>query len=428
MALIQQIKDINYETGKQLSYTVSYAEGPRLEAMRKAKIYSTISEKTGRFFEKLCFSPIEKIWESFAAKKYIKAIISTTLFTSLLFSAFFFSTFISIYATISLASLLLLMMSLSLLARNFRPNFTYLYNATADKHEEKHDSELTITSWNVALLPDRLVASNGLRPSTIRSKEIAAHLLQNQSDILLLQEVFGKTEAENLLEGETGLSSAYPHIICNVGSDLPGVNSGLTIASKYPISEVRFLRFPQKAASDALSDKGCLFVKIRLPNDTFKWIATTHLQATYDDKMDSATTPKQKASIKKLESVRNEQAKTLSHYLEQNPDIANDLILGGDLNVASSKQLDESQEERKDNEMKTFQDSLISPQLHQRLTLHVTKDITTAEKENGHIAHCEQNLDHFLLSQSYDIGRPTVSINDKISSDHKLLQTILKLL
>ncbi|XP_013923593.1 PREDICTED: sphingomyelin phosphodiesterase 3 isoform X2 [Thamnophis sirtalis] len=110
-------------------------------------------------------------------------------------------------------------------------------------------------------------------------------------DILCLQEVFDPRASAQLCRF---LGPRFEHIIYDVGtyglqgcSALKLLNSGLFLASRYPLLAVEFQCYPNAAGEDALSAKGLLCVQVQLAacqgRRVVGYLNCTHLQATEAD-------------------------------------------------------------------------------------------------------------------------------------------------
>ncbi|XP_068616427.1 sphingomyelin phosphodiesterase 5 [Brachionichthys hirsutus] len=110
-------------------------------------------------------------------------------------------------------------------------------------------------------------------------------------DILCLEEVFDKRAAQKLKQV---LKPAFGHILYDVGvyacqppclcSSFKFFNSGLFVASRFPVLEARYHCFPNSRGEDALAAKGLLSVKVLIkqnPNHktTVGYFNCTHLHA-----------------------------------------------------------------------------------------------------------------------------------------------------
>ncbi|TRY93642.1 hypothetical protein DNTS_029709 [Danionella cerebrum] len=98
--------------------------------------------------------------------------------------------------------------------------------------------------------------------------EISAFFPANL-DFLCLQEVFDRRAADRL---RRQLHRYFPFVISDVGrygwkgccSRFKFLNSGLLLASRYPILDVRYECFPNGRSEDALAAKGVLFAKVQV--------------------------------------------------------------------------------------------------------------------------------------------------------------------
>ena len=146
---------------------------------------------------------------------------------------------------------------------------------------------LHIMTYNTGLMPNYIRNINDLRSSNTRAKEISENILHNQDiqpDIICFQEVFDRKASGHLLEK---LKDNYSNIVYNVAPSEIGLNSGLAIASKFPILDVSFRKFKNLAGEDALSNKGILRAIVDLGNGKSATIYNTHLQAKTGEKYDN---------------------------------------------------------------------------------------------------------------------------------------------
>ena len=87
-------------------------------------------------------------------------------------------------------------------------------------------------------------------------------------DFLALQEVFDHGSTTRLRQQ---LHRYFPYVLSDVGrygwkgccSRFKFLNSGLMLASRYPILDARFQCYPNGRGEDALASKGALFAKVR---------------------------------------------------------------------------------------------------------------------------------------------------------------------
>ncbi|XP_055559887.1 sphingomyelin phosphodiesterase 5-like isoform X1 [Falco biarmicus] len=158
------------------------------------------------------------------------------------------------------------------------------------------------------------------------------------ADFICLQEVFDG-RATTCLRQQLG--SIFPHIVSEVGAlglwgrRLKLLNSGLFLASRYPLLAVRYHGFPNGAREDALAAKGLLVVQVLLGSvqgqRVVGYIGCTHLQAPAADA-----------------AIRDEQLTLGLHWLqlfreeqEQRGDVVAFDIFCGDLNFDNCSRGDE---------------------------------------------------------------------------------------
>ncbi|KAG7468487.1 hypothetical protein MATL_G00143260 [Megalops atlanticus] len=122
--------------------------------------------------------------------------------------------------------------------------------------------------------------------------EISAFFPANL-DFLCLQEVFDRRAAFKLRQQ---LHHYFPFMLSDVGryawkgccSQFKFLNSGLLLASRYPILDAEYQCYPNGRAEDALAAKGALFVKVQLGTSSqdqkiVGYITCTHLHAIEGD-------------------------------------------------------------------------------------------------------------------------------------------------
>ncbi|XP_063730224.1 sphingomyelin phosphodiesterase 3 [Eleginops maclovinus] len=122
--------------------------------------------------------------------------------------------------------------------------------------------------------------------------EISAFFPANL-DFLALQEVFDHGSTTRL---RRQLHRYFPFVLSDVGrygwkgccSRFKFLNSGLMLASRYPILDARFECYPNGRAEDALAAKGALFVKVHVGTShqeqrVVGYLTSTHLHAIEGD-------------------------------------------------------------------------------------------------------------------------------------------------
>uniref|UniRef100_A0A8C2FHB3 sphingomyelin phosphodiesterase n=1 Tax=Cyprinus carpio TaxID=7962 RepID=A0A8C2FHB3_CYPCA len=122
--------------------------------------------------------------------------------------------------------------------------------------------------------------------------EISAFFPANL-DFLCLQEVFERRAADRL---RRQLHRYFPFVLSDVGrygwkgccSRFKFLNSGLLLASRYPILDAHYECFPNGRSEDALAAKGVLFAKVQVGSSAqdqrvVGYITCTHLHAIEGD-------------------------------------------------------------------------------------------------------------------------------------------------
>ncbi|XP_022621388.1 sphingomyelin phosphodiesterase 5-like [Seriola dumerili] len=140
----------------------------------------------------------------------------------------------------------------------------------------------------------RALFSQGLRQQDDAPVEVSS-LFPANVDILCLQEVFDKRAAWKLTQA---LRPLFGHILYDVGvyacqppctcSSFKFINSGLFLASRFPVLEAQYHCFPSSSGEDALASKGLLSAKVLIGKNKKQkklvgYVNCTHLHAPEDD-------------------------------------------------------------------------------------------------------------------------------------------------
>lgn len=133
---------------------------------------------------------------------------------------------------------------------------------------------LRITTFNTALMPNFISIFNGVRPPTKRVREIAVALRHRSDHIVCLQEVFHLHCAREILRL---LKDMYPYVIYNVGFQSDGLDSGLMMLSKYPLTSPRYIVHPILDGDDKYAQKGILMATAHLGGGRRVVVLNTHL-------------------------------------------------------------------------------------------------------------------------------------------------------
>lgn len=169
--------------------------------------------------------------------------------------------------------------ALRALATQARKDFVFIRPDTSELPAQA-PKQLRVCSFNVALMPEFIAARNGLRPSSERVPEIAKAMMTRDDDVYCLQEAFHTTASNELAQS---IRSKYPYIIYNVGTRVLGLNSGLMIASKYPLTNPHFWPHAEVGGDERMATKGLLGVEVRLSSTLKANVFNTHLNGHADE-------------------------------------------------------------------------------------------------------------------------------------------------
>jgi len=176
-------------------------------------------------------------------------------------------------------------------------------------------SSIKITTWNIQMLPKIINSSY-----EIRAKLIADYMISNNSDVFIIQEAF-ISSARNVINEKLG--KIYPYQIPPIKKNKKSlkINCGLWILSKYPIVEYDFQKFSTCVGYDYLSQKGVLYVKIKV-NNTIIQLFDTHLNSGND-----------------RQETRDIQYKEFKNFIDKHANNDYIQIIGGDLNTPKSNKV-----------------------------------------------------------------------------------------
>ncbi|XP_057691368.1 sphingomyelin phosphodiesterase 5 isoform X2 [Corythoichthys intestinalis] len=137
------------------------------------------------------------------------------------------------------------------------PSFQHNFNQNSNQQgdEGQHSASRTLRSQGLCTLDDVPWEVSTMFPSNV--------------DILCLEEVFDKRAAKKLT---SALSPLFAHILYDIGgyacqppcscSSFKFFNSGLFLASRFPILEAQYHCFPNSKGEDSLAAKGLLSTKV----------------------------------------------------------------------------------------------------------------------------------------------------------------------
>ena len=142
--------------------------------------------------------------------------------------------------------------------------------------EKMGDGRFSLVTWNICALTGNYPTHyGGVRPAKKRVDEIADFLLKTDADIVCLQEAHDHKVSKLLFEK---LKEIYPYFVINIGKDsLIQFNSGLFVASKFPIDNFDFTPFVNKGRQRGIK-KGFFAFKVMSENQPIAYVVATHLQ------------------------------------------------------------------------------------------------------------------------------------------------------
>ena len=202
----------------------------------------------------------------------------------------------------------------------------------------------------------------GLRVSETEQTDFIQSYVPPDLDVLCLQECFTRSCAQKLANK---LKQKFPFIIWDIGLFLsPKLgsdrkffaleNSGLFLASKYPIVKHKFKPFNNACYGDAFASKGALFCILELTENIYAIVCNTHLQAQEGDLPS-------KIRVNQLKYIHSEMAKLKSEFLHENSNYSDNCIkfeiLLGDLNFDLFSDKIENKVFFKPGYFKEFQDA-----------------------------------------------------------------------
>jgi endonuclease/exonuclease/phosphatase family metal-dependent hydrolase len=204
---------------------------------------------------------------------------------------------------------------LKFIAVQWSPPVSLMENSALDFKE--YDGKIDVMTYNTCLMPAYIANVNGLRSSRTRAAEIGRQIVEQSPDIVCFQEGFHADSTRILCDA---LKDVYPQVLHNVAPSETVMNSGLVVASKYKIVEVKYRPFHNLAAEDELANKGLLRLTLDLGAGRTAACYTTHLQAKIGEK---------------YAAIRKDQVRMIRAYIEA--DCASEthekIILCGDLNL-----------------------------------------------------------------------------------------------
>jgi len=227
------------------------------------------------------------------------------------------------------------------------------------KSEDFENFEFTLLTNNTCLMPEFLSRKNNQPFAIKRAGRIAQSLitkpekaptqnidvnLPENIDIICLQEVFDESSWEILNDT---LKAFYPYILYDPfkmflrWNHFCVINSGLYIASKYPIIRSEFFTFSDAYFEDAACSRGLLIAEIDIQNNRSIIVGTTHLQAPGRDRLFPESHFQHLKSSKIRQKSLDEMHKFLTIFKSNSLQTVAIEIICGDLNTDKYSNFDQ---------------------------------------------------------------------------------------
>lgn len=261
-----ELPDLTNKSGEYHTHTAAWAE--------KLHGWSETILKPGRLYAQLLARVIEP--HPGANKDHVLSGIVIRIVSFVLF----------LVITPFAAAAGIIALPLRAIEHTYRPAISFIDNSAAKEAKAKTSEELTLTkenplsirTHNVGLVTNCVSTVGDLRHPVQRAHEIVQNMLTDplKPDVVCFQEVFHEDANKILCEG---LKKEYPYIIHNVAPQISGFNSGMMVASKYPLTGVKFHRFANMLPPETMSPKGIIRVCLSVPTKGTLFLYGVHTQA-----------------------------------------------------------------------------------------------------------------------------------------------------
>lgn len=189
--------------------------------------------------------------------------------------------------------------------------------------------KLKIITLNICMIPWFYPFTIG--NNTSRAHGICSKLKELDYDIICLQELFDEDIRSIFV---TQLSNYHSVLDMRPQGMFKGVNSGLAIFSKYPLTDIKGYNFPYFRGVETFAQKGFQICKTKINGETIN-IINTHLQSdTYENNYFFNYFANTDLSI---DEIKEEEIKILSQFTTTLS--SEKIILCGDLNIDSQTRL-----------------------------------------------------------------------------------------
>jgi Metal-dependent hydrolase len=199
--------------------------------------------------------------------------------------------------------------------------FLYVVDPTVEKRLPLSRT-FSLLSWNICCIgAGYSISDGGVLPWRDRIERIIQQIIDADADVNCIYETFDIASAFWIMNALR--KKGYGHFYFNIGPLAVGVPSGMFVASKYPIGNPTFTRFPVDSAVGRIkySAKGVFTFDLQSQGKSFAHIATTHLQSS---EISCKPTDEEVAARKKQMAVVVDKVKAIKDRT---------VIVTGDLNL-----------------------------------------------------------------------------------------------
>ncbi len=182
-----------------------------------------------------------------------------------------------------------------------------------------HNPEsLKVMTYNAALTHSFVCVLTNIAPARKRWQAIAEKILEDRPHVLLLQECLSKKAPL-----AKALALGGYHVFEDVALNPVGSESGLMLASQFPVESGEFFHIGHYLGVDKWATRGLFEAKLRLPDGQKMAVYNLHLQSGGEDPRAVAARAAQVEAVFSIVKKRFEEDKELAFS-----------IVGGDFNVA----------------------------------------------------------------------------------------------
>ncbi len=158
--------------------------------------------------------------------------------------------------------------------------FTYRVGNAQEKHL-KENEKISVFTCNVCFVAGGFsLPFGGVKLWHDRIDDVVGKIKSSTSDVVCLQEVNDVEACYSLYEK---LKDEYAYFCFNIGPEILSQNSGIFVASKYPIQDAKFTPFDTGIGLQKAVNKGFFDFNISSEDRVIARIVATHLPPSKDD-------------------------------------------------------------------------------------------------------------------------------------------------